>query len=132
MSCIVYQTNKKTGIKYAYSSESYWDKEKQQPRSRRKYLGRVDPETGEIITGRTAKTAVSSGSTEIKELEDIIRQQKDTISSLQDDISVLQKKYRKAIETLRKIHVLTEVTEDGSYVCVQERSGDDQWPHACQ
>ena len=112
MSCIVYQTNKKTGIKYAYSSESYWDKEKQQPRSRRKYLGRVDPETGEIITGRTAKTAVSSGSTEIKELEDIIRQQKDTISSLQDDISVLHKKYRKAIETLRKIHVLTEVTED--------------------
>ena len=111
MSCIVYQTNTKTGIKYAYSSESYWDKEKQQPRSRRKYLGRVDPETGEIITGRAAKTAVSSGSTEIKELEDIIRQQKDTISSLQDDISVLQKKYRKAIETLRKIHVLTEVTE---------------------
>ena len=112
MSCIVYQTNKKTGINYAYPSESYWDKEKQQPRSRRKYLGRVDPETGEIITGRTAKTAVSSGSTEIKELEDIIRQQKDTISSLQDHISVLQKKYRKAIETLRKIHVLTEVTED--------------------
>ena len=48
MSCIVYQTNKKTGIKYAYSSESYWDKEKQQPRSRRKYLGRVDPEAGGI------------------------------------------------------------------------------------
>ena len=49
MSCIVYQTDKRTGIKYAYSSESYWDKEKQQPRSRRKYIGKVDPETGEII-----------------------------------------------------------------------------------
>ena len=49
MSCIVYQTDKKTGIKYAYESFSYWDKEKKQPRSTRKYLGRVDPETGKII-----------------------------------------------------------------------------------
>lgn len=39
-------------------------------------------------------------------------QQKDTIASLQDDISVLQKKYRKAMETLRKIHAIAEVTED--------------------
>lgn len=50
MSCIVYQIDKKTGTKYAYESESYWDPEKQQPRSRRKYLGKVDPETGEIMT----------------------------------------------------------------------------------
>ncbi|GEM_PF-5535427 len=27
MSAIVYQTNKKTGIKYVYESQSYWDKE---------------------------------------------------------------------------------------------------------
>ena len=46
MSCIVYQTDKKTGVKYAYESVSYWDKEKQQPRSKRKYIGRVDPNTG--------------------------------------------------------------------------------------
>ena len=25
MSCIVYQTDKKTGAKYAYESVSYWD-----------------------------------------------------------------------------------------------------------
>ena len=49
MSCIVYQVDKKTGVKYAYKSESYWDKEKQQPRSKRTYIGKVDPETGEII-----------------------------------------------------------------------------------
>ena len=52
MSCIVYQTDHKTGTKYAYESVSYWDKEKQQPRSKRKYLGKVDPETGEIISTR--------------------------------------------------------------------------------
>lgn len=55
MSCIVYQTDKRTGIKYAYESVSYWDKEKKQPRSRRKYIGRVDPKTNEIIRGRREK-----------------------------------------------------------------------------
>ena len=49
MSCIVYQTDKRTGITYAYESISYWDKEKQQPRSKRKYIGKVDPVTKEII-----------------------------------------------------------------------------------
>ena len=53
MASIIYQTNRKTGAKYAYSQESYWDKSKGQPRSRRTYLGRVDPETGEIIPKRT-------------------------------------------------------------------------------
>ena len=54
MSAIVYQKNKKTGVVYAYESESYWDKEKKQPRSRRRYLGKLDPETGTIIQTTTA------------------------------------------------------------------------------
>lgn len=49
MACIVYQVDKRTGIKYAYSSESYWDKDKKQPRSKRTFLGKVDPITGDII-----------------------------------------------------------------------------------
>jgi transposase len=49
MAAIVYQTNKKTGVVYAYESLSYWDKEKQQSRARRKCIGRVDPETQKII-----------------------------------------------------------------------------------
>ena len=44
MACIVYQIDKKTGAKFAYESVSYWDKEKKQPRSKRKYLGKVDPD----------------------------------------------------------------------------------------
>ena len=50
---IVYQTNKKTGITYAYENEPYWDKEKQQSRAKRKLIGKVDPETGEIVPTRT-------------------------------------------------------------------------------
>lgn len=53
---IVKMHNKKTGVTYVYESESYWDKEKQQPRNRRKLIGKIDPETGEIVpTGRPGR-----------------------------------------------------------------------------
>ena len=45
---IVYQTDKRSGITYAYESKAYWDSEKKQSRSKRTLIGRVDPETGEI------------------------------------------------------------------------------------
>ena len=46
---IVYQHDKRIGVTYAYESISYWDKEKQQSRAKRTLIGRVDPETGEIV-----------------------------------------------------------------------------------
>lgn len=52
MAAIVYQTNKKTGVTYAYESISYWDKEKKQSRAKRKCIGRVDSETKKIIPTR--------------------------------------------------------------------------------
>lgn len=48
MASIVKHTDKRSGITYAYESVSYWDKEKKMPRCKRKLIGRVDPETGEI------------------------------------------------------------------------------------
>ena len=46
---IIHQTNKKTGITYVIESESYWDRDKQQPRSHRTIIGKIDPETGEVV-----------------------------------------------------------------------------------
>ena len=57
MPAIVYQTNKKTGITYAYESISFWDKEKKQSRAKRRCIGRVDPETREIVPTRNRKSA---------------------------------------------------------------------------
>lgn len=56
---IVHHTDKRSGITYAYESKSYWDKEKKQPRSKRTLIGRVDPETGEIVPtdGRCKKNS---------------------------------------------------------------------------
>lgn len=49
MAAIVYQTDKKTGIVYAYESISHWDKERKQSRAVRKCIGKIDPQTGEIV-----------------------------------------------------------------------------------
>nr|WP_246187714.1 hypothetical protein [Ornithinibacillus caprae] len=49
---IIYQKNKKSGITYAYHNEPYWDKEKKQSRAKRTLIGKVDPETDDIIPTR--------------------------------------------------------------------------------
>lgn len=49
---IIYQKSKKTGITYAYRNEPYWDKQKQQSRAKRTLIGKVDPDTGDIIPTR--------------------------------------------------------------------------------
>ena len=56
---IVYNHDKRSGITYAYESQSYWDKEKKAPRCKRTLIGRVDPETGEIVPtdGRCKKNS---------------------------------------------------------------------------
>lgn len=54
---IIYQHDKRSGITYAYESVSYWDKEKKMSRAKRKLIGRVDPDSGDIIPtdGRNRK-----------------------------------------------------------------------------
>lgn len=46
---IVYQKDPRSGITYAYESVSVWNKELKQSRAKRKLIGRVDPDTGEIL-----------------------------------------------------------------------------------
>ena len=45
---IVYQTDKRSGITYAYESKAYWDKEKKQSRAKHTLIGRVN-EKGKIV-----------------------------------------------------------------------------------
>lgn len=71
-----------SGVVYAYESISEWDPEKKQSRSKRRCLGRVDPDTGEIIPtsgkrGRPAKkkegAAKDHGNTDYTEAMDKLR-----------------------------------------------------------
>lgn len=67
---IIHQHDKRSGITYAYESHSYWDPEKKMTRAKRRLIGRVDPETGEIIPtdGRNRKTKREAEDKDYKKL----------------------------------------------------------------
>lgn len=113
MSCIVYQTDAKTGTRYAYESVSYWDKEKQQPRSTRKYLGRVDETTGEIIRKkeRSGHSEEKDGldepvASELSVLREKIKERDATIASLKAEIKAKDKRYKKLVMAVRNAEKL--------------------------
>lgn len=59
---IVKQTDKRSGITYAYETQYYWDKVKKQSRAKRVCVGKVDPVTGNIVAtrGRAKKIETKS------------------------------------------------------------------------
>ena len=96
MGTIVYQ--EKNGSRYAYESISYWDKEKKAPRTKRKYLGRVDPETGEIIKAK-AKGKKGASAPD----DSVIREKEEEILKLQKELEEMTARYHEARETLGRI-----------------------------
>lgn len=114
MACIVYRTDA-GGRKYAYSSESYWDPEKQQPRSKRTYLGRVDPITGEIIKGRQngknyKRPAEQAGTTDSAPLpQDVLEDLKEKtaqLAALQEENRSLREQVQRLTRTCRDISAI--------------------------
>ena len=94
---MIKQLDKRSGITYVYDSKSYYDKEKKCSRAKRTLIGKLDPETGEIIPtdGRNkgAKSKPDSSSPEvnrdkrIQELEDENRQLKLQITALKKELN---------------------------------------------
>ena len=113
MASIVYQIDKKTGAKYAFESVSYWDKDKKQPRSKRKYLGKVDPETGEIIPsrGRTvhSEEKASEETTILPALYKEIEERDRTTKELRRDLDEVTEKYNELLTTVQKIRAMVEL-----------------------
>jgi molecular chaperone GrpE (heat shock protein) len=121
MACIVFQTNRKSGIKYAYESFSYWDKDKKQARSKRKYIGRVDPETGEIITSEYKKSSTANAGQNgdnastliISKLQEELAEKDSQIDMLKNELANLTAKYKKADKLIKKFASLaTGFTEE--------------------
>ena len=93
---IIRQFDKRSGITYVYDSKSYYDKEKKCSRAKRTLIGKVDPDTGEIIPtdgrnkGARSKPKVSSPEVDkdkrILELEDENRQLRLQISALKKEL----------------------------------------------
>ena len=111
MACIVYQVDKKTGIKYAYESVSYWDKDKKQPRSKRRYLGKVDPTTGEIIPSRKEDAPLKiseADATEIIRLRTILAEQEKQIEKLESELKSFRELAEKQARKLKEIAALAK------------------------
>lgn len=112
MPTIVYQTNSKTGVKYAYESVSYWDKDKKAPRSRRRYLGRVDPETGEIIEARKYNkkeenrdsNADNADTESVMKLTEELESRDALIASLQEELRQMTARFEEVSGILARIH----------------------------
>lgn len=99
---IIKQFDKRSGITYVYDSKSYYDKENKCSRAKRTLIGKIDPDTGEIIPtdGRNKRakskpvsTSVSEADKDkrIQELEDENRQLKLQISALKKEIDRINK-----------------------------------------
>ena len=96
---IIYQRDKRSGITYAYESLSYWDKEKKMSRAKRTLIGRVDPNTGEIVAtdGRCKKDKIKKEKSKELDYKDLYEKlqkkcaaQDTLITALQKEISGLK------------------------------------------
>jgi len=102
---IVYNTDKRSGITYAYESKSYWDKEKKQSRSKRTLIGRVDPETGEIkkTDGRCRKNSPYQ-TVKLTEQDEILNRLKGMkVSELKQEILRLEIENKKLKQSLKSL-----------------------------
>ncbi len=93
-------TNKKSGITYVYESFSYWDKEKKQPRNKRKLIGKIDPETGEIVPtrGRSKKISDEKNNNTSND-NDLLKE----CDSLKEELEVFKEKARAQEIEIKKL-----------------------------
>lgn len=101
MPTIVQHFDKKTGKTRVYESTPHYDPVTKQSRPKRKYLGTLDPETGELIpsSGRRGRTASSknvttteedTASARITKLQKTISEKETEIASLQSEVKTLK------------------------------------------
>ena len=119
---IVKSYQKKTDTTYVYESEAYWDPEKKQSRSKRRLIGKIDKETGEIVpTGKRGrkkkmpsnlpeplKSAGRPGNSDLADrerigkLESVIEEQKAEIIDLKTQVDSLRKENSKLLAETRE------------------------------
>lgn len=107
---IIKQKDKRTGTTYVYESKSYWDKEKQQPRSKRTLIGKLDEQTGEVIPtdGRgkkrtEKKKSISNNTSLYDEQKQQLKEKELLISQLTSQNKALEKELAAVLKDIRNI-----------------------------
>lgn len=117
---IVKVHNRQRGITYVYESVSYWDKDLKQPRSHRKLVGKLDPESGAVIptgtrgrkkSGDNPGTSANNSDTDYKALyasavraiaakDDIITELRRRLAATEKELSACRRSMKKSCDTL--------------------------------
>ncbi|MBO6240307.1 MAG: hypothetical protein J6O61_05635 [Butyrivibrio sp.] len=101
---IVKHTDKRSGVTYVYESESYWDKEKKQPRSKRTLIGKIDDSTGEIIpTGKSGKKKADKVAAEPVSAPEAITDHVKLLAEKDELISQLKAENRRLLKEKQEI-----------------------------
>lgn len=87
--------NKQNGVTYVYEVyENYWNKEKKRPESKRRLIGKINPETGEIVPTSKAKKRADKNEdntqdyrTQYEETKKKAAQQEKEIADLKNKLS---------------------------------------------
>lgn len=102
---IVNHKDKRTGVTYVYESESYWDKVKKQPRSKRTLIGKIDGVTGEIIpTGKSGRKKSTQEVEPITSHIQLIAEKDAIIASLKAEIAALKKEKQEILKSIKILH----------------------------
>ena len=128
---IIKQYHKDTDTTYVYESTSYWDEEKKQSRSKRRVIGKLDPETGEVVPtgrrGRKAKSTTSAPADEGTELARLYEESQARIRELSlsagrkdEEISSLRQEVAQLREALEKVDRQLALCRD---ICTDHISG---------
>ena len=109
----------RNGITYLYESESYYDPEKKQSRSKRKLLGKIDPVTGELVpTGKKGRPKKEKAAEEDKESRPGATEAEKALSR------ELREKDKEIERLKRRIETLEE--ENGNLRSASDEAGEQQ------
>lgn len=125
---ITYSINKNTGIKYAYEVTSAWSPKEKKTITRRQYLGRVNPSSGEIIPssgvrGKKRKdedplTDYTAINRDYKLLYEEVVSEKDTLASelreARKHITALNKQLKEANAVINRFEKIIRQFKDSS------------------
>ena len=104
---------------YVYESQSYWDKELKQPRSNRKLIGKLDPDTGEIVpTGKKGRTkqdqdpekksgySVTDSKTSADQTRRLLKEKDAEILSLKKQLSAAEREIANYRQLIQQAHAI--------------------------
>lgn len=110
---IIKQYHKDTDTTYVYESISYWDADKKQSRSKRRLIGKIDPDTGEMIaTGKRGRKKISGKEVDLSELQELKRNYEEAFSGWKSAKVECEKLKRENADLKKEIQQLRSVLKN--------------------